>query len=129
MYNRINNGQCMATIRVELQEQKLKLKSYRYSSLYDSLCSAHKYRNTLFIPEKVFRIHFRLNVHEPLQILIEVLAPINLSFFKAVLTEVVHSNIKVSIIQKSPSGIARHKRCHVTVKPLSLIREILSRTG
>ncbi|RDX70980.1 hypothetical protein CR513_49718, partial [Mucuna pruriens] len=70
--------------------------------------------DTLFIPEKVFGINRSLYLHEPLKVVIEVLAPIYLPFLKAILIKAIDPNIKVPIIQEGTSGILGHKRGHIT---------------
>ena len=108
----------------EKEKEKEKTKQHSSLYLYGSLCFATKNRDTLFIPEKVFRINNGLNLHKPLKIVIEVLGPINHPFLKAILTKAVNPTIKIPIIQKRTSGILGHKRGHVTEQPLSLVCEI-----
>ncbi|WVY93457.1 hypothetical protein V8G54_032545, partial [Vigna mungo] len=98
------------------------------SKKVERLCFGGTYRNTLLIPEKVFRINLGLDIHQPIKILTKELGPINLPFFKAIRTKVVDPDIKVSIIQISTSGVTRHIRGHHTVQLLSTIGVFLSRS-
>ncbi|WVZ22765.1 hypothetical protein V8G54_001309 [Vigna mungo] len=54
--------------------------------------------NTLFISEEVFWINCSLDLHQPVKIVIEVLDSINSSFFIAIISKTVGSNIKVPVI-------------------------------
>ena len=70
----------------------------------------------MFISEEVTRINLGLNPHQPVEILLEILDPINSSFQVAVLTVVVDTQVQIPIVEKRLSGELGNKGSHVTVE-------------
>ena len=55
------------------------------------------HRNTLFVPEEVPTINSRLNLHQPLEISVEIFLPVTFTFHVAPDNSVVRINPQVNI--------------------------------
>ena len=70
----------------------------------------------MFISEEITRINLGLDPHQPVEILLEVLDPVNSSFQVAVLTVVVDTQVQIPIVEKCLSGGLGNKGSHVNVE-------------
>ncbi|RYQ79218.1 hypothetical protein Ahy_Scaffold6g107928 isoform B [Arachis hypogaea] len=83
-------------------------------------------RDALFIPKEVGRINLGLNLNQPIEVLIEIVNPINPTLHIAVLTIMVNSQIKILVIEESLSRVVGHKRSHVLMKFPSQVNVVIS---
>lgn len=80
------------------------------------LCLLWKWWDTLLMPEDVLRIHFGLNLYQPVEVVLEI--PIAPGTFLNVACVVlgVYSQIKIPVIHILSSWETRHLSPHVVVK-------------
>ena len=71
-----------------------------------TICSHGKRKRRpdgLFMPEEVVRINFGLHMHQPVEVILEVLGAPNTCFFNACIGILGHPQIKVPIIEHKVS--------------------------
>ncbi|KAK3432576.1 hypothetical protein EUGRSUZ_D00080 [Eucalyptus grandis] len=82
-------------------------------------------RDALLVPEEVVGINRSFHFDQPLKIVIEVLDPIDLPFFVAVLAIGASPNVQVSVVQVRTPWVLRHKWSSVIVQTPDLRQVIL----
>ncbi|KAL9345654.1 hypothetical protein Peur_060507 [Populus x canadensis] len=80
-----------------------------------------KWWNALFVPEEIIRINFGLHMHQPVEVILEVLSTKNTCFDKTCVRIVVHAQIKIPVIHICFPWVLGDIRCHV---PINLPRPI-----
>jgi len=69
----------------------------------------------LFVPEEIIRINFGLHMHQPVEVILEVVGTKSTRFDKTCVRISVHAQIKIPVISICFPRILWDIRCHVTL--------------